>query len=111
MFIFDSYGTIKNQVIVWTIHELVDFITIFLMLLIMRISIKYQLLNGESIIDIGNLNFREEIAIARNAIVFKCDLKQNYNDNTQEDFNEKYVMSDTEIPVIIINPTDENEKV
>ena len=72
----------RNQLRILVAHEFVDMLTIFMILFIMCLSARYQLEQGDAIIDIANVNFKEDIDRAIRAIMYIADIdEKEHNEN------------------------------
>eukprot|EP00347_Sterkiella_histriomuscorum_P021103 403335242 len=108
--------SIYDQLNVWLFHEIIDFSVIMIIGLVITISARSRLQAGESIIDISNYDFREDINRMKHVFMYQCDLTGISNSNDSENKclesdnkTEKYLEEiEHDTPIIILQPDFEN---
>lgn len=71
-------------------HETVDLLTVWMLLHIAYVGAKNFLPDYETILDISNINYKDELLKAKNAVVLVCNLTQdkNFEDDSFSDESE-----------------------
>ena len=107
LFFSNQIQTIGSEIVVWVFHELVDFTTIFVLLLAVGMKGPFDD-QGEGVIDISNQNIRSELERAFKVKRFICRIDLNTGSEYTLDDKQELKIQKTKDPVIILNPFDED---
>ena len=108
VFLLQSYGTIQNQLRLWVFHETVDLMTLCMLLGLSLVSSRSFLDSFETIIDVSNTNYKDEILKAKNAVVLLCSVSasQSFQGDILDEQEERDLRESLkfDIPIMIVNP-------